>query len=128
MIMMSPGRSVGDEDLLDIDPEALHPAALRPCNATLPTASPPGRRSHASDPTVGAHQLAMNSQATSAKGWGTAPSIKNTPNVGSGLAHSSLGRILMSLMFTTFKMRIQGATLVKHEAYSWQHTSLKGSH
>src|SRR6266478_7057240 len=39
MITMSPGRSVGDEDLLDIDPEALHPAALRPCNATLPTAS-----------------------------------------------------------------------------------------
>ena len=39
MITMSPGRSVGDEDLLDIDPEALHPAALHPCNAALPTAS-----------------------------------------------------------------------------------------
>ncbi len=39
MITMSPGRSVGDEDLLDIDPEALNPAALRLCNATLPTAS-----------------------------------------------------------------------------------------
>jgi hypothetical protein len=32
-------RSVGDEDLLDIDPEALHPAALCPGNATLPTAN-----------------------------------------------------------------------------------------
>src|SRR3981189_995504 len=38
-VTMSPGRGVGDEDLLDIDPEALHPAAPRSCNATLPTAS-----------------------------------------------------------------------------------------
>src|SRR3979490_2941921 len=33
------GAKRGDEDLLDIDPEALHPAAPRSCNATLPTAS-----------------------------------------------------------------------------------------
>jgi hypothetical protein len=35
---------------------------------------------------------------------------------------------MMPLIFTTFRMRIQGATPVEHEAYSWQHTSLKGSH